>query len=325
MDPQVLLMYLYFSARRLFIPVLCVIALSATGCLDAPHDNPYDPDNPNKAYLSVSVNELGSFDLQGATVKLVRDASIVQTDTSNEHGAVVFENIDPGIYYLHAEALYYSTVVHGPETLWADFEISRKIEMITLNFDDEMAGISSPRHISSIIGTWEIVEDHDQPQAHSTPNVYRGIDSNPEEIALALCDTATQYFLIEVKLKVDTSSTENWRAGIVFRYQNASNYRVVILSSTAVQCYSLIDGQIDDIRTVERELTAGVWYKLRAGRNQGDALIRINMDDNHLFTLYDNVFWGGKVGLFVSNIDDFDPAIVTFDDVSIDVLFSYTQ
>lgn len=318
-------MCLNYSARRSLIGVICVIAICTTGCLDAPHDNPFDPQNPNKAYLSVSVNELGAFDLQGATVELIQDASTIQIDTTDEHGNVVFDNIDPGIYHLRAEATYYSVVEQGPETLWAAFEISRKVEMITLHFDDELSGISSPHHLNSTTGTWMIEEDHDQPEAHSAPNVYRGTDGDPEEIALSLCNTATQAFLIETKLKVDANSSENWRAGVVFRYQDSSNYHILLLSPTALQCYTLVDGQINDIRIVEKELNVGVWYKLRVGRNQSEGFMRIQLDNNIFFTLYDNVFYGGHVGLVVSNSDDLLPTIVSFDDVSIDLSYSYIQ
>ncbi|MDH4211625.1 MAG: carboxypeptidase-like regulatory domain-containing protein [candidate division WOR-3 bacterium] len=314
-----------YSAHRFFIHIACVIALCATRCLDAPHDNPYDPENPNKAYLSINVNELGLFDLQGATVSLIHDGSTVQSDTSNEHGSLVFAEVDPGIYYLRAEATYFSAVEQGPETLWAGFEISRMIEMLTLNFDDEMPGVSTPHHLSSITGMWEIIEDYGQPEAHSIPRVYRGIDSSPEEIALSLCDTAAQYFLIETKLKVEESSSENWRTGIVFRYQNALNCYRLLLSPDTIQCYSLINGQLNDIRTVERESSVGVWHTIRVGRRQGEGLIRIRLDNETLFTLYDNIFLGGHVGLIVSNGDDFIPAVVDFDDVSIDLLYSYIQ
>lgn len=325
MEPQVLAMCSSYSAQRLLIGALCITAFCTNGCIDAPHDNPYDPQNPNKAYLSVSVNELGSFDLQGATVKLIQNATTIQTDTTDEHGIVVFDHIDPGIYHVRTEATYYSAVEQGPETLWAAFEISRKVQMITLHFDDELSGISSPHHLSSTSGTWIIDEDHDQPEEHSTPNVYRGVDGDLEDIALSLCNTTTQSFLIEANLKVDATSSENWRAGVVFRYQDASNYRILLLSPTAVQCYTLIDGQINDIRIVERELNVEVWYTLTVGRNQNEGFMRIQLDNSNLFTLYDNIFYGGKVGLVVSNSGDSLPVIVSFDDVSIDLTYSYIQ
>ncbi len=318
-------MCLCYNARRSYIPITFVIALCATGCLDAPHDNPYDPENPNKAFLSVTVNELGQFDLQGATVDLVRDETTVQSDTSNEHGIVIFENIDPGIYQLRTEAMYYAPVEQGPETLWAGFEISRNIDMNTLHFDDEMTGTSSPHRLTPVTGMWEIVEDYDQPEAHSTPNVYQGIDGDPEEISLALCDGPTQAFLIEAKLKVDAASTENWRAGIVFRYQNALNGYRLLLSSDTVQCYYLVNGQFNEVRSVERELTTDTWHTIRVGRNQSEGLIRIILNNEHLFTVNDIVFFGGQVGLLISNGDGFVPAIVNFDDVTTDLTYSYIQ
>ncbi|UCD06524.1 MAG: carboxypeptidase regulatory-like domain-containing protein [candidate division WOR-3 bacterium] len=318
-------MCLCYNARRLYISVTFAVALCATGCIDAPHDNPYDPENPNKAFLSLTVNELGQFDLQGAVVDLVHDETTVQSDTSNEHGIVIFRNIDPGIYQLRTEAMHYAPVEQGPETLWAGFEVSRKIEMITLHFEDEMTGTSSPHRLTSVGGTWEIVEDHGQPEAHSTPNVYQGIDDDPEEISLALCENATQAFLVVAKLKVDAASTENWRAGIVFRYQNALNGYRLLLSSDTIQCYYLVNGQFNDVRSVERELTTDTWYTIRVGRNQSEGLIRISLNNEHLFTVNDIVFLGGQVGLMISNGDDFVPAIVNFDDVTIDLTYSYTQ
>jgi len=301
------------------------MALCATGCLDAPHDNPYDPENPNKAYLSLAVNELGQFALQGATVDLVHDETTVQSETSNEDGVVIFDNIDPGIYQLRTEAMYYSPVEQGPETLWAGFEISRKIDMITLHFDDETTGISSPHRLASITGMWEIVEDQDQPEAHSTPNVYQGIDGEPEEISLALCENSSQSFLIVAKLKVDGASSENWRAGIVFRYQDALNCYRLLLSSDTIQCYYLVNGQFNEVRSVETELATDTWHTISVGRNQSEGLIRISLNNEYLFIVNDIVFMGGQVGLMISNGDDFVPAIVKFDDVTIDLTYSYTQ
>lgn len=314
-----------YNMHRSLSYIFCVILISLNGCLDAPHDNVYDPKNPNKAYLLLNVNELGLYDLQGAIVSLLVEDSIAQSDTSDELGVVAFEKVDPGVYYLLTEATYYSALEQGPESLWAGAEVNRKIELVTLDFEDDYAGISSPYRFNAMNGTWTIIADTEQPEAHSAPQVYQGSDINPEEIALSLCDTEALHFLFQIRMKVEITSNENWQAGVVFRYQDEDNCYRLLLSTDTIRCYALINGQHTELRQVVKESNTGEWHTIRVERRDGESYIRIIIDNAVLFSLFDNVFSGGRIGLIVSNGDFFEPTTVNFDDVTIDLTHTHLQ
>ena len=318
-------MCLNCKKRALLIPVVCVLALTLQTCLDAPHDNIYDPENPNKVHVSLNVNEIGLYELQGAVVSLLREDTIAYSDTTDEQGAVVFEEVNPGIYYLLAEANYLAAVRLGPDSLWAGDEVNYKLELRTLDFEDDIPGTPSPHRFAAQTGTWVIKEDDGQYAAHSVPNVYQGIDSIPQETTLSLCDTEAQYFLIETALKVDTASAENWRAGIVFRYQDEDNCYMLLLSKDSIECYCRRAGQQTLVRTLVIGTNVGEWHTIRAERREVENYVRIRIDDYVLFSLYDDQLSGGQVGLMVSNVADSSPVIVSFDDVTIDVTNTHIQ
>lgn len=318
-------MCLDFRKRPLLIPVVCVLALTLQTCLDAPHDNIYDPENPNKVHVSLNVNEIGLYELQGAIVSLLCEDTVAYSDTTDEQGTVEFEEMNPGIYYLRAEATYFSAVQQGPDSLWAGDEVNYRLELRTLDFEDDIPGTPSPHRFAAETGTWVIGEDDGQSEAHSVPNVYQGIDSSSQETALSLCDTEAQYFLIETELKVDTASAENWQVGIVFRYEDGDNCYILLLSCSTINCYRRIGGQQTLMHTAAIEMHVDEWHTIMAERRDGENYIRIRIDDYLLFSMYDDMLSGGQVGLIVSNGADSSPVIVNFDDVTIDVTNTHIQ
>jgi hypothetical protein len=318
-------MNLDYKGRRILIPISCVLTLQLISCLDAPRDNIYDPENPNRVSISLNVNEIGLYDLQGASVSVVREDTVAYSDTTDEHGTVVFEEVNPGIYYFLAEATYYSTVQRGPDSLWAGDEVDYKLELRTLDFEDDIPGTPSPHRFAAGTGTWAIKEDGGQSESHSVPNVYQGIDSSSEETALSLCDTEAQYFLLEMAFKVDAPSAENWLAGVVFRYQDDDNCYRLLLSHDTINCYCRISGQQTLLHTAARETNVDVWHTIRVERREGENYVRIRVDDYVLFSLYDDLLFEGQFGFIVSGGVEFSPVIVNFDDVTIDVTNRYLQ
>jgi len=305
---------------RFLTIVWSIVALLLTACLDAPRDNIYDPENPNKAYLSMNIYGLGIYPLEGAVANLLRDGNVIKSDTSNELGAVVFENIDPGIYYFTAAASHYSPIEQGPESLWAGGYIAdRRIEFLTLHFEDDLLGASSPHCFIASSGAWVIDEDTEEPEAHSTPNVYQGVDSSSSGYSLSLCEPEAQYFLLEAKLKVAASSENNWHAGVVFRFQDENNCYKLLISPDTTYCYYLVNGQPIYLNIKERAFAVDTWHTLKVERRRGESTIRISINNTVLFTSYDNIFSEGQVGLFVSNNDGPAAATTNFDDVTVDL------
>lgn len=304
--------------RKLGAGAICVILLGITACLDAPRDNIYDPANPDKAYLSLTVRELGRYEMQGASVDLLRDGVIVQSDTSDESGAVDFEDIDPGIYDIRGEAMHYATVQLGPESLWAGaYVVDRSLDFCTLSFEDEILGQGSAHRLVPASGSWSIVLNECNPEAHSTPQVYQGVDQATGGSALSYCETGAQYFVFETRMSVDTSTTGDWEAGLVFRYQDDSNCLKLVLTPDTVTCYCLINGHKTELYAMARESSVGAWYTVRVERRQYEAFFRTAIDNSVFFGIYDTVFSGGLLGLTASNCDNGGATTVNFDDVTI--------
>lgn len=298
------------------------LLILSTTCIDAPRDNMYDPENPDRAYLSAFVYELGFYPLDAAVVLLTQNSTIVQSDTSDHGGTIEFEEITPGIYDIYAEALYYSTATYPPEGLWAGVYIeSLRIELNTLDFEDETLGTSSPHKFEPLTGSWIITEDIQQVETHSVPQVYRGSDSAANDIAISLCRTEAESFLFEANIKVDTSSGNNWRAGFVIRYQDVDNYYIVTISPDTVYCDLVMNGQKTNIHAKVQASIPGVWQKLRMERPAGWIFIRFSLNNALLFSVYDDILSSGRLGLFAYNEEK--PAITTayFDDVTLDLTY----
>lgn len=311
--------------QRTLTAFIGIFSLVQVSCLDAPRDNIYDPGNPNKASISLICYELGSYTLAGAIVNLLHDNEIVASDTTDEHGVAVFEEIDPGVYYLRGIAPYYRAIEYGPESLWASVQISDyRMKFLTLDFDDDPVGTASPHRFLSVSGIWAVEDYIEEPQAHSTPHVYQGIDSTTS-YALSLCEPEAQDFLLEVHLKVAASSENNWQAGVVFRHQDNNNCYLLLITPEQAYCYSVVNGQVMVLRVIDRIFAVDSWHVLRVERRESEPMIRVIIDEAVLFSVYDNIFTDGRSGLIVSNGEGPAPVTVSFDDVTLDVTHTHTE
>ncbi|MGD9379551.1 MAG: carboxypeptidase-like regulatory domain-containing protein [candidate division WOR-3 bacterium] len=302
------------------------IIMISTVCIDAPHDNRYDPENPDRAYLSAFVYELGYYPMEAATVSLTQDNFVVRSDTSDPAGMIEFREIRPGIYDLNAQALHYATVTHSAESLWAGVAIEAlRIELSTLDFEDEFMGTSSPYKFETVTGSWYITEDYAQSGMHSTPRVYGGTNNVAGDMAISLCQAEADGFLFEANIKVDTSSGDSWRTGFVMRYHDADNHYMITLAPDRVYCDIILEGQITNIQTTAHESIPGVWQKLRIERPDAWIFIRVSLDDELIFTIYDNSLSFGKVGLLVYNEEEPDITTAYFDDVTLDLTYGISN
>ena len=314
----------YDMNRATIISLLAVVFLST--CLDAPRDNIYDPKNPDRAYMLATAYEFGLYPLEGAIVFLTHESEIVRTDTSNDIGEVEFDEIVPGVYGISGEVLHFSSVSYLPDSIWAgEYITDLRIEFRTLEFEDDIPNTSSPHRFEPIHGIWAITEDAQHPEAHSTPNVYKGVDSSSNESAIALCEPEAHKFLIEAKLKVEESSGPTWQAGIIFRYQDEYNYCSFTISPETTFCSQVINGQHTYTRIKVHESTAGTWQCLLVECHEMYSMMKMYIDDDVIFSLTDNIFTGGKVGLIASDNDQPSPVFVNFDDVTLDLTQPYVQ
>jgi hypothetical protein len=314
-----------YDMLRFPLIALTVFVLPLISCLDAPRDNIYDPENPNKAYFSMNVYELGSFPFEGAVVNLMQENEIIKSDTTDDEGFAFFEEVDPGVYYINTAVNHYKTVEQGPESLWAGSYLeNNRMELLTLHFEDDLLGIPSPYRFIAHSGDWAVTEYAEEPQEHSTPHVYQGNDNSLSGNALALCGPETQYFLLSTKLKV-ISPDNTWSTGVVFRFQDDHNYYALTLSPDTTYCYYLMNGQPNYVRIIERESTVDVWHTIKVERREGELTIRVSINNAVLFSLYDNIFAGGQVGLIVSNNDSPDIVTINFDDVTVDLTWTHLQ
>ena len=292
--------------------------LGLTACLDAPRDNIYDPENPDKAYISLCVQEIGCLPLDGANVDLMRDGVVLRSDTSDQDGAVEFGEIDPGIYYFRGRTPHYADAYLGPESLWAGTRVENaRLDIGTLDFEDDLPGTGAVYGMVTVSGSWSIGTENADPEFHSTPQVYQGGDPDTTTCAVACRATGDQYFTFEVKLSVDTSTTGDWEAGVVFRFQDGLNYYKLVLTPDTFRCYCVVSGYETQLRAVAQATAAGEWHTMRVERHLNEAYFRIVLDHFVYFIVFDDIFSGGLVGLCSSNRNNGGTTKVNFDDLTL--------
>lgn len=297
---------------------LCLLVLGMTACPDAPRDNIYDPENPDKGYIALHARELGYLTVEGATVDLLRGGVVVQSDTSDGDGAVDFAEIDPGIYYIRGRTAHYADAYVGPESLWAGTWIEdQRLDICTLDFEDELLGMATVYGIAPVSGSWSIGLESGHPDLHSTPQVYQGTDTDAEACAISCCENGDQIFYFEANLCVDTSTTSDWEAGVVFRFQDELNHYRLVLTPDTLVCYCLVSGYRTILRAVAHATAAGEWHAIRVERRLNEAYLRIVLDGLVYFIIFDDIFSGGRPGLCASNCDNGGTTKVIFDDITL--------
>ncbi len=201
---------------------------------------------------------------------------------------------------------------------------------IKINFND-FAENSSPTNFHSALagggspGDWKIVMD-EVPSAFSqltpqAPLVNRaGVlaqtsqDATDERFPLFIYDGGTfRDFKLTARFKIVSGVAEQM-AGVVFRFQNASNFYVVRASALGhnVRFYKVVDGLRSVPLGPQLEVAAGAWHTL-AVQCQGNQ-IAIALDGQPVMPpLQDNTFTAGKIGLWTKS-----DAVSYFSDVTID-------
>lgn len=186
------------------------------------------------------------------------------------------------------------------------------------NFLAVLAGGGSP-------GEWKIVTDDVPPLLAPFTDkalvvtrhgvlAQTGVDPTDEHFPM-LVFTGERFrnFKFTTRFKIVSGVTEQM-AGVVFRYQNSSNYYVVRASALGknVRFYKVVDGVRSDPIGPDVDVTAGVWHSLGV-QCEGNQ-ITVSYDDKPVMpALGDNTFTEGLLG-FRTKSD----AVVYFTDGAVD-------
>ena len=201
---------------------------------------------------------------------------------------------------------------------------------IKIDFSDFATG-QTPTGFHSVLagsgqpGEWKIVED-EVPSLFpafngKTPTVARhsvlaqlSQDPADNRFPMLIYDGDTfKDFKLTTRFKIVSGVAEQM-AGIVFRFQNASNFYVVRASALGqnLRFYKMVNGQFVDPFTVGTNIAAGVWHTLTV-QCEG-VQINCRLDDALAMPLHvPTTFASGKIGFWTMS-----DAVSYFDNTTID-------
>lgn len=293
-------------------PALALIFFTA--CLNGPHDNRYDPLNPDKATISGYVWVFDSTILNDAVISLIQNSDVIKTDTSDDLGYFNIANIDPGIYAVRAKGRYYKPIELSPESLWAE---THKIFSITANsfyFEEDQDGTAEPYGFRVLKGSWRVAEDFTEPGFHTAPHVYQGVYGDTGGFSLAVCGKNIKNFFVQTSLTVSRASSAGWKAGIVFRYRDDRNYYLLQIDSDTARFYKVLADSLILKGKREQNVPTAVWSTISIRCMNEQTLCYVN--DIFQFIVLDSSFTAGGVGFWVANRFPGDTTAVNFDDLT---------
>jgi len=297
------------------ILVLAVGLLMVPACFKAPHDAEYDRQNPNKVFIAGTTRNAVGIPVGKALVYLDTDL----WDTTDLAGGFQADSVDPGIYTLKIERpipLYDTILLEGACSLWA----GRVIEDTTFFFrravwDMENEPGPMPAHWAPDTCGWKIVPDRDRPDNQvlaMRPHPFAFTDQGR-----ALCQDVFKDFVYEVAVKPLFTNQSGWQAGVVWCYQNRSNYYRFRISETDLVCNYVTSSGSDTffIRTPGRP--RGAWYKIRIER--AGSITRVFLDGSQIGRDIDkNPLADGKIGLWVQAETPLDSIAFQYDNIWIE-------
>lgn len=296
---------------RIF-PLLALICF--VSCLNAPHDNPYDPHNPDKASINGTCAEFDSSSLGGVNIFLVLGENIIGSDSSGDDGAFEVNDIDPGVYSVRAETKHYQPTIWDAETLIAGMDKVYSFLFNSLHFEDDPAGDPEPYSFQVKQGDWLITDDMTQPAYHSTPHVYQGIYNDTAGYGLTICTKTVENFVAKTKLIVATASSSGWQAGIVFHYQDIGNYYLLQFSADTIRFLKIVAGSQTELSSCPINIPAGEWSEIAVGCTYGMAFCYFN--GAFQTAIIDNSFTRGNIGFWLSHRPLAGITEINFDDLS---------
>jgi hypothetical protein len=205
--------------------------------------------------------------------------------------------------------------------LWLALAVSASGAEIKINFSDFAGGQSPTNFHNALAGTgqpgdWRIVADELpsafaplMPQITSTAAVARkpvlaqlSQDPTDEHFPMLVYDGQTfKNFKLTTSFKIVSGVAEQM-AGVVFRFQNASNFYVLRASALGrnVRFYKVVDGIRTDPIGPTLDISTNTWHTLSM-QCLGDQ-ITCWFDDRPLMnTLNDSTFSAGKIGFWTKS------------------------
>jgi hypothetical protein len=289
--------------------IILGITILIISCLKPPRDNPYDPDNPNKANLTGIVRSADGR-IAGAEVKLYTiDDELYDTTSTDDQGMFEFTKINPGIYKVKAFAPYYLPAECEPESLPAGS--SDTIELyfygIKFTFDDDTVGTIEPFDFRRIFGNWKVMPDTTAP---SEPNVYNCYGQK----GLVLYNKEVSDFSIGVNFKFNSPIDTLSNTGIILRLKDSLNHYVVLASRRILSFVKIKNGTPTTLATAQIDIFHNQWYELWV-EAYGEHY-KVYFDGELKIDKSDGEFSKGMIGLWVNR--EQPPQIsVNFDDVVI--------
>ncbi|HKW29169.1 MAG TPA: family 16 glycoside hydrolase [Verrucomicrobiae bacterium] len=176
-------------------------------------------------------------------------------------------------------------------------------------FHSALAGGGKP-------GDWKIVMDESPsafapltPQASRSPAMTQHAvlaqlsqDPTDERFPMLIYDKETfKDFKLTTQFKIISGAAEQM-AGIVFRYQNASNFYVIRASALGhnIRFYKVVNGLRGNLLGPDTDVSTNVWHTLGI-QCQGNQIICLLDDHSVMPTLTDNTFTAGKIGFWTKS------------------------
>jgi hypothetical protein len=302
--------------KTILLSILMVL-LVVTACIEPDRNASYDPNNPNKPSLYGYTHTYDWSPLPGATVKLMQGGEIKHSTVSNTEAWFEFPVVNPGIYELYGEAEYYNPSV---DTVYLCAGCRDTVDIhfqeLYFHFDNETPGTQEPFGFAQVIGSWQVQEDNTEPNRHSTPNVYNAVHNGAgAPFALSVLSHTLEDFWLSVSINV-LSSSSNWHAGLVLRYQNENNYYIVQFMPDALSLLKMEGGSLTQLATTSSYTFAhDTWYYISTYLHENK--IKVYLDYDEIFEIYDtsSPFYSGSAGLWLYTSDSTGSAAANFDDV----------
>jgi hypothetical protein len=276
-------------------------------CINPPHDNAFDPENPDKANLAGTVYDGLHNNIlltHGMVILAHMGGAPADTVTIDGSGGYGFDSIDPGIYEINAASSHLMTETFT-ESLPADTNIDDLdlyASKAIFDLEDESLNTQEPRCFRVMNGTWTVVDDPVQ------DHVYQGITPGTG-LAIAMSDIMLGDFYCDSKIRVDTSSI-GFFTGLLFRYRDSLNFYGAMFSVNTLHLIRVSGGTWTAIDSMPHVFSPGTWYTLAVECTGDHIEVYLNYGSAPLINKHDNTIPGGKVGLFAEHL-----TTVRFDDI----------
>jgi hypothetical protein len=236
--------------------------------------------------------------------------------------------LSPGLFFATLRAM--RNTFFG---LWLALAVSASGAEIKINFSD-FAGGQSPTNFHNALagagqpGDWKIVTDEApsaftplMPEITATARTVRrpvlaqlSQDPTDEHFPMLIYDGETfKSFKLTVPFKIVSGVAEQM-AGVVFRFQNASNFYVVRVSALGrnLRFYKVVDGIRSDPIGPALDIATNTWHTLGV-QCDGNQIICALDDKPVMPALNDSSFSSGKIGFWTKS-----DAVSYYGDTTID-------